>query len=213
MNATDTSVYPYPVGDSSLRRMGREAAEMGFDSIVAIEAENIPVEGVRVLQGVVIAGQSVKDVLSQMKRVPRSTDLVFVDAGDLVFNRAVIGVPGVNILRHLYKTPKNSFDHVSAKIAAEKDVAIDISLHPLIRYRGSGRQKVITRYADIITLHRRYRFPLTISSHARSVLDQRSVREVTLLCSLFGMNAREVQDALSTAGMLTEPWRPVRVVQ
>jgi ribonuclease P/MRP protein subunit RPP1 len=54
-------------------------------------------------------------------------------------------------------------------------------------------------------LYRRFEFPLTISSSARSVLALRAVREVTGLCSLFGMDETDVQAALAGVGRVTDP--------
>ncbi|KUG20512.1 MAG: ribonuclease P [Methanomicrobiaceae archaeon] len=213
MNATDAGICPYPAGDSSLRRMAIEAADLGFDSVVAVDGERCALEGLVALRGSVISGQSMRDVLSGLRRVSCATDIVFVDAGNLTFNRSVIPLRGIHILRSIHTTPRNSFDHVSARMAADRGVAVDISLHPLLHSRGSARQRVIQRYADILTLHRRYRFLLTISSHARSILDQRSVRDAEALCALFGMTSEEVHAALKTVGTLLTPRQPVRVLE
>ncbi|MGA9206115.1 RNase P subunit p30 family protein, partial [Methanoregula sp.] len=97
------------------------------------------------------------------------------------------------------------FDHVVARIAAENITAIDIDLSPLISGRGHPRQKAIHRYLDLMVLHRRFEFPLTISSSARSVLGLRAVREVAGLCSLFGMDETDVREALAGVGRATEP--------
>ena len=75
----------------------------------------------------------------------------------------------------------------------------------LIFGRGHPRQKAIHRYIDLMILYRRFEFPLTISSSARSVLGMRAVREVTGLCSLFGMDETDVQVALAGVGRVTEP--------
>jgi ribonuclease P/MRP protein subunit RPP1 len=71
---------------------------------------------------------------------------------------------------------------------------------------------VLQRYEDVLQLHRRFRFPLTISSGARSILDQRSVREITSLCSLFRMGTEEVFRALATCGEILERKGPVEEV-
>lgn len=71
----------------------------------------------------------------------------------------------------------------------------------------------LQRYADVLLLQRRYGFPLTISSDAHSILEQRSVREIRGLCALFGMTGSEVSEALSSVGRIIEPKAPVRVVE
>ncbi|MDN7023988.1 ribonuclease P [Methanoculleus sp. FWC-SCC1] len=212
MHATDASVCPYPAGNSSAGRMAIEASELGFDSIVVIDGEPACSDTLCILRGMVIRASSVKDLLKQAQRAGPEIDLIFVDAGDLAFNRAAVTARGVSVLRSIYRSPKNAFDHVAARAAAERGVAVDINLYPIVHYRGAGRQKVLHRYADLLLLHRRYGFGLTISSNARSILDQRSVRETERLCALFGMTHEEVAAALATVGTLLRPARPVRVI-
>ena len=222
MKITDASVCPYPVGDSTVARMALEAGELGFDSLVVIgegggrppEPGSGPRPGPQVLRGVVISAASQKEVIRQTRKpAVRDADVVFVNAGDTSFNRAVVSVKRVHVIRNIQTTRRNAFDHVAARSAAEHGTAVDISLAPIICYRGRRRQRVLQRYADILALQRRYRFPLTISSHADSILGQRSVRDLRGLCALFGMTGAEVSEALSTVGRLVEPEMPVRVIR
>jgi len=214
MKITDASVCPYPAGDSTLARMALEAVELGFDSIVALGEEDLQSRGLEVLRGVVISAASQKEVIRQVRKpTVRAADVVFVNAGDISFNRAVVSVKEVHVVRNIHATRRNAFDHVAARSAADHGTAVDISLVPIIQYRGRRRQRALQRYADILTLQRRYGFPLTISSGARSILEQRSVRETRGLCALFGMTGAEVSEALGSIGRLIEPERPVRVVR
>ena len=214
MKITDACVHPYPVGDSTVARIAIEAAELGFDSIVAIGDDGGRYHGVEVLRGAVIGAAAVKEVLRRVREpAVRRADVVFVDAGDISFNRAVVAVKEVNVVRSIHATRRNAFDHVAARTAAERGVAVDISMAPIVHLRGTKRQRALQRYADILSLQRRYGFPLTISSDARSILRQRSVRDIRGLCALFGMTGAEVGEAFSSIGRITEPHRPVRVVE
>jgi len=147
-----------------------------------------------------------------VRRVGSGAEVVLVEGGDLSFNRGVLSIRGIHILRQIHRTPRNAFDHIAARMAAERSVAIDIDLQPLVQGRGSVRQRALQRYADILRLQRHFRFPLTVSSSARSILDLRSPRECAALCSLFGMQESEVRAALSTVGRLLSPRGAVRVV-
>ncbi|HOI13119.1 MAG TPA: RNase P subunit p30 family protein [Methanoculleus sp.] len=214
MKITDACVHPYPAGDSTVARIAIEAAELGFDSIVAIGDGGDRHYGVEIFRGAVIGAASVKEVLKRVRDpAVRRADVVYVDAGDISFNRAVVAVKEVHVLRNIHATRRNAFDHVAARTAGKRGVAVDISMAPIIHLRGTKRQRVLQRYADILSLQRRYGFPLTVSSDARSILGQRSVREIRGLCALFGMTGTEVTEALSSVGRIIEPHRPVRVVE
>ncbi len=213
MITTDAAVHPYPAGDSSLRRMASEAHELGLDSIVAIDGANIEMYGVRVIRGVLISESQLKNVIGQVRHLSGKGDLVIVNAGDTAFNRSVIAVKEVRVLRHVHKSPKKSFDHVAARLAAERGVAIDIDLHPVIHMKGPSRQRVLQKYRDIIRLHTRYRFPLTVSSNSYSVLDMRTPDEMKSICRVFGMSDQDVEDALSAVSRLFSQISPVKVVR
>jgi len=212
MTVADACIHPYPEGDSSLRRMAVEAGELGFDSIVVPDGTPFIYSGVRVIPAVLIAEESVRAVSGQLRKRGGGQSLVIVNAGENGFNRAVLNLKGVHILRNLYLTRKQSFNHVCARQAADRGVAIDLDLYPVIHTAGRTRQRVLVRFGELIRLYSRYRFPLTISSNARSVLDLRSVEEMTLLCSLFGMEEDDVQAALATVGGLLNLPGPVRVI-
>jgi ribonuclease P/MRP protein subunit RPP1 len=214
MKITDACVYPFPVGDSSIRRCALEARSFGYDSIVAADTPAADICGVTVIPGIFLAGIPAKDVQGRAKKCRGTGTVVAVQIGDNGFNRTVAGTNGVHIIRGIHAADKRAFDHVAAKIAADNNTALDIDLSPLIFGRGHLRQKAIHRYIDLMILYRRFEFPLTISSSARSVLGMRVVREVTGLCSLFGMDETDVQMALAGVGRVTGPGESiVKVIQ
>jgi ribonuclease P/MRP protein subunit RPP1 len=213
MKITDAAVCPYPNGDSSVRRFALEAEALGFDSLVAADTPSATFGGIEVRRGLFIQNAGMKDVIAQVKRAGDPGTVVSVKAGDAGFNRGVVGFRGVNILRGLHAADKNAFDHVTAKMAADNRVAVDIDLSCLISARGIARQKAIQRYRDVMVLEQRFEFPLTISTYARSVLDLRAVREISGLCTLLGMDLPDVEKALAGVGAVTAPPEPaVKVV-
>jgi len=209
---TDACIHPYPAGNSSARRMALEAGEMGFSAVVIPGAVPGEYHGVRIIPAMIVSETDVRKVAGQIRKRGNGETLVLVDAGDNGFNRAVLTQKGVHGIRRIHRTPKNAFDHVSARLAEENGIAVDIDLSPLIQEKGVLRQKVLYRYNDLMRLHSRYRFPLTLSSNAYSVLDLRSPQEIRLLCTLFGMDKEDAGRALQTVWSLLSPAEPVMVV-
>lgn len=213
MKFTDAAVFPYPGGDTSVRRFALDAAALGFDSIVAIDTPPAVYGTVTVLGGIILKNVPARDIVNRLRLLRESGTVVSVAAGDAGFNRAVIGFKGVHILRGLHAADKNAFDHVTARMAADNNVAIDIDISSLIAVRGIARQRAIARYRDVLLLQDRFEFPLTVSSYARSVLDLRSTREIAGLCSLLGMEADRAGKALAgVVTVTTPPVPPVREV-
>jgi len=214
MKITDACVYPYPCGDSSVRRMALEAKALGFDRLVAADTPSGEFYGIEIYSGILIRDAAVRDLMSHIKRERNNEAVVSVQAGDNGFNRSVINLKGVHILRGLHSADKNAFDHVAAKMAADNRVAIDLDLSPVISGRGFTRQRAMHRYRDILVLERRYEFPITISSHARSILDMRAVREISGLCSLVGMDTPDVEKAFFGVDIITtSPDPAVKVIR
>jgi ribonuclease P/MRP protein subunit RPP1 len=212
MIATDATVFPSPLGNTSVRRMAIEMQELGFDSIVAVGQTGWESDGFSVIGGMLIRENQVKAVINAARANSPGKGLLLVNAGNNSFNRAIIQIKGVHVLRHLHKTEKNSFDHIIARMCAENRIAIDIDLRPLVMSRGVWRQKTIQRYKDIIGLFERFEFPLTLSSNARSVFELKSVREMVNLASLVDISEPDARGALATIKSLISPAGPVQVV-
>ena len=210
MPLIDGCIHPYPEGDSSLRRMALTARELGFDQVVATGGSG---EVPGVLRGTIVTAASVKEVVSALQGIPHGEGVAMVTAGDLPFNRAVIGLRGVRVLRGLHRSPKGAFNHVAGREAEAKGVAVELDLAPLIEERGVRRQRVIARYRDLLDLHRRYNFSCTLASNARSILGQRSVRDMVLLARLFGMEEDEAMGALSSLDSILTGRSAVQVVR
>jgi ribonuclease P/MRP protein subunit RPP1 len=213
MKITDACVFPYPYGDSSVRRMALEAKNLGFDRLVAIDTPPADYYGIEICTGIIIKGIPLKDIISRIKKERSTESLVSVEAGDNSYNRTVISLKGVHSIRGVQSAEKNAFDHVAAKMAADNRVAIDLDLSVIVSGRGSTRQRAIHRYRDILILEQRFEFPLTLSSYAHSVLDMRAVREITGLCSILGMDIPDVEKAFSGVDfIMSSPDRAVTVI-
>ncbi|KQC03927.1 MAG: hypothetical protein APR53_04375 [Methanoculleus sp. SDB] len=213
MNCADACVHPYPEGDSSLRRLAEEAAGLGYDCIVCTgQVDPAVATRIPVICGAVVAGRTFQDVLGRIRRDTGQAHLIMACAGDVKLNRALLSYRGIHILRGVHTVHSKAFDHICAKNAAESETAVNISLFPIVHGRGPIRQNALRCYSDVLRLHRRYGFPVTVSSDAHSILDLRSARVVPRLCSLFGMEPEEAEEALGAPGRLLNPRRSVEVV-
>ncbi|MGD9937441.1 MAG: RNase P subunit p30 family protein [Methanoregulaceae archaeon] len=199
-------------GDTTLERMAREAGALGFQAIVAVGAPAGSFGGVRVIPGVSIEAPNPNRAISAIRKAPPGA-FVTLQLGDGPFNRAAASLPGVHALSGVHLCRKNAFDHVAARTAAERGVAVELLLAPLIQERGSTRQSVLRRYADVLVLHNRYGFPLVLGSGARSCLELRAPRAAAALGGLFGLDHDGVDAALSGVDRLLAPKTPVQVVE
>ncbi|WP_460006898.1 RNase P subunit p30 family protein [Methanogenium cariaci] len=213
MKTADACIYPYPVGNTTLRRLADELERRGFTAAVAVGIPAGCTAGnVRFLSGAEITAKSVKSCRDALRNAPKA-DIVMVHAGDAALNRAILGNLHLHILRGIYHTDKRAFDHVSARMAADRGVAVDIDLSRIIAESGPRRQRALERYREIGRLSQKYEFMLTISSGGHSLTSLRSVRAFTLLGKVAGLDEEQVDSALATPAKLMSPPRSVEVIE
>ena len=157
-----TDVRTYAGGDTTVERMALEAGALGYGAIVSVGGPPMTCGAVRVIPGVYVAAEKQNQALAAVRRAPEGA-FVTVRLGEQGFNRAAAGFPGVHALSGVHRCRRNSFDHVAARTAAERGVAIELVLAPLVRERGGLRQAALRRYADVLVLQHAVR----LSARAR----------------------------------------------
>ncbi len=214
MFSTDATIHPYPAGDTSLRRFAVELKSLGYDSAVAAGiGERCEYEGIVFLKGTIIPGAAMKEVIRTIREDRGASDVIMVCAGDLGFNRSVLTYPGVHILKGVHAVHRSAFDHVAARSAADRGVAVDIDLSVMTCLKGVRRQRALERLTDVARLSRKYGFPLTVSSGAHSLLGLRSTRAVGHLLTLIGLDASEAAAALGGVRAVVDKPLPVEVIE
>lgn len=198
MAYSDACVFPYPSGDTSVRRFALEARYMGFDSLVCAGCVSGEFSGVRIYSGLHTKAKNQNELVRAIRKCGASPDIVLVEAGDASFNRAAISTGGVDILRGIHNSGRRAFDDVCGRNAAENSVAVDLDISALVCRRGISRQKALESFAEIMKFQRKFGFMVSVSSGASSYVDMRSPDEIVSLCGLFGMEEDEVLSSLSS---------------
>lgn len=165
-------------------------------------------ESKTIIPAIRIHSTTPKDFLASISQVKNKT-MILADAGDYTFNRFLLTQQTVKFIAGFENLPKNGFDHIIAKLARDKKTGIVIELASIIHPRT--RKNALKNYADILSLQRKYQFPLVIASGAKSPSEIRNISETIALCSLFGMTRTEVYTALSTPDTLLNPHRIVEI--
>ena len=195
---------------SSLSDFSAVAYANGFRRLVVCGAEvseGLPTEIVSAKR---ISAKTAKELLAQARKTPKGS-LVIADVGDNSFNRTAITTKGIHMLAGLDALPKAGFEHITAKMAAQHNVALVIELGKIIDPKT--RRSALSHYADILKLQRKYQFPLVIASAAKTTAGLKNLQETLALCSLFGMERAEVYAALHAVDLLLHPKQTVEVVE
>lgn len=128
-----------------------------------------------------------------VKKYRKTYNCISVTGGDLKVNRAVCENIQIDILSRPYlKRYDAGMNQVLAKLAYDNNIAVELSFKDILKSYLSNRAKILANWKEIYTLYRKFDFPLIISSHAESVFDLRSVRDIQAFLLSTGFNNEEI---------------------
>ncbi len=198
----DLSVHAYPEGGSTASRLALAAKGLGYSGICVANhpeffLEVSPVEGFEVIQGVEVAAKNANDLRRQVDRFRSRVKVLAVHGGDPGINRAACEDDRVDILLHPPDGKTSGINHILAKLAADKHIAIGFELLPIICSKGGSRVRTLSNYKTNLALAKKYGAPFVVVSGAMSFYDMRDVRAAVSLCRLFGMSEKDALKGLS----------------
>ena len=137
------------------------------------------------------------ELRKQVDRFRNKVRIIAVHGGDPAVNRAACEDERVDILLHPADGKTSGVNHVLAKLAADKYVAIGFELQPIICNKGGSRVRALSYYKTNFALAKKYGVPFVVVSGAMSTYDMRDVRASIALCRLFGMGKKDAVKGLS----------------
>lgn len=200
----DLGVHAHPEGGSTVSRLALAAKEGGYAGICVanhsdffLEVKGLAGEGPEVIQGVEVVAKNANDLRKQVDRFRGKARVLAIHGGEPAINRAACEDERVDILMHPPDGKTSGINHVLAKLAADKHVAIGFELGPLICNKGGSRVRALSNYRTNLALVKKYAVPYVIVSGAMSIYDMRDVRAAAALCKLFGMGEKDAVKGLS----------------
>ncbi len=166
-----------------------------FKKIKSLAAE---VKGLKVIPGLEIEARGVRELRRGISKAKRYTNLVVVYGGEYKINRAAVENPRVSILSHPeYKRSDSGVDHIIARFAAEKNVAIEINFHEILETFRKIRAFVLSHMITNVELAKKFGAPVIITSGARSKWEMRDPRELAAVGQILGMSLEESMKSVS----------------
>ncbi len=151
------------------------------------------------VRGIEIHEENPSKLHSLISRYARKANFVIVQGGPDKLNRSAVETTDVDILSLPFGIKDNGLDHVIAKSAADRGIALEFDVGSLIRYRGGKRVHAISELEQRLMLARKFEVHMVLTSGARSIYDIRGPRELIALASLFGMTKEEAIEAMTVA--------------
>ncbi|AMK15405.1 ribonuclease P protein component 3 [Methanobrevibacter olleyae] len=121
------------------------------------------------------------------------TNYISCLGGDLKINRSVCENYKIDVLsRPYYKRRDSGMNHVLAKEAARHNVAIELSFGDILNNYLRYRTNVISSFKEILMFHRKFKFPLILTTDSKSIYDIRSTRDISSFFKSIGFSDREI---------------------
>lgn len=195
----DMAVHSYPEGGSTASRMALTAKCLGYAGICVANHQDYFAETdyPDVIRGVEVVAKNANDLRKHVDRFRSRVKVLAVHGGDPAVNRAACEDERVDILLHPPDGKTSGINHILAKLAADKYVAIGFELAPIICSKGGSRVRVISNYKTNLALVKKYGAPFVVVSGAMSSYDLRDVRAMISLCRLFGMSEKDAVKGMS----------------
>ena len=152
-----------------------------------------------------IKSTNINEIRNHANNFRNRASCISVVGGDLKINRAVLENIKIDVLSRPYLNRYDSgLNHVLANEAVRNNVAVELCFKDVLRTYLSPRAKVISNFRDIYALHRKFDFPLVLSSRAESVFDIRTTHDFVEVFKQTGLDDDEITKSFETSESILE---------
>lgn len=150
-------------------------------------------DSIAISMGINIQNANSNEIQKIARRNRDKAFLISALGGDLKVNRSVCENIKMDILsRPYYKRRDSGMNHVLAKEAARNNVAIELCFADVLHNHLKYRANLVSSFKEILMFHRKFKFPLILTTDSRSIYDIRSTRDITSFFKSIGFTDREI---------------------
>ena len=143
--------------------------------------------------GINILNANSNEIRKIIKRYRNKSNYISCLGGDLKVNRSVCENHRIDVLsRPYYKRRDSGMNHVLAKEAQRNNVAIELCFRDILNNHRRYRANVISSFKEILMFHRKFKFPLILTTDSKSIYDVRSTRDIVAFFRSIGFNDEEI---------------------
>lgn len=147
-----------------------------------------------------IKSSNPSEIRKIVRKYRNKSSCISVLGGNLKVNRNCLENIQVDVLSKPYfKRYDSGLNHILAREAKDNNVAIELVFNDILKSYLGPRSKILANFRDIYKLHRKYEFPLILSSGAQSVFDIRTVMDFKAVFTQTGLTNLEVENSFKTA--------------
>lgn len=156
------------------------------------EASNLdnPIE---IDMGINLRNSNSGEMQKAARKYRNKTKFISCLGGDLKLNRSCLESYKLDVLsRPYFKRRDSGMNHVLAKEAAKHNVAVELCFRDILHNHLKYRANVISSFKEILMFHRKFKFPLILTTDSKSVYDIRSTRDISAFFKSIGFSNEEI---------------------
>ena len=150
-------------------------------------------QSIDISMGINIQNANSNEIRKIVNRYRNNCSYMSALGGDLKVNRSVCENHRMDVLsRPYYKRRDSGMNHVLAKEAARNNVAIELCFRDVLKNSLKFRANIISSFKEIMMFHRKYKFPLILTTDSKSIYDIRSTRDIVSFFKSIGFSDKEI---------------------
>ena len=143
--------------------------------------------------GINILNANSNEIRKIINRYRNKSNYISCLGGDLKVNRSVCENHRIDVLsRPYYKRRDSGMNHVLAKEAQRNNVAIELCFRDILNNHRRYRANVISSFKEILMFHRKFKFPLILTTDSKSIYHVRSTRDIVAFFRSIGFSDEEI---------------------
>lgn len=143
--------------------------------------------------GINILNANSNEIRKTINKYRSKANYISCLGGDLKINRIVCENRRIDVLsRPYYKRKDSGMNHVLAKEALKNNVAIELCFRDILNNHLRYRANVISSFKEILMFHRKFKFPLILTTDSKSLYDIRSTRDIAAFFKSIGFTDKEI---------------------
>ena len=156
------------------------------------EASNLDVP-VEIDMGINLRNSNSGEMQRAAKKYRNKTNMISCLGGDLKLNRSCVESYNLDVLsRPYFKRRDSGMNHVLAKEAVKHNVAVELCFRDILHNHLKYRANVIASFKEILMFHRKFKFPLVLTTDSKSIYDIRSTRDIAAFFKSIGFTDQEI---------------------
>ena len=159
-----------------------------FAKIKADVKEKYP--KVDIVSGVEINANKKSQIKKAVDKYRNKVEVILVNCKEPRAMRAASEMSEVDIISHAF------VDQSAARECAKNNIALEINLKDLLEVYGIKRANLISKIKFDISLARKYKVPLILTTGASSIYDMRNQRQILAFAECIGFTHEEAKRAL-----------------